>query len=329
MKTSLVILSLLILAGCGQQGGGVSVGAGSSTESTDESAGIIERTRSLLSGSAAAKKISMPAAGLIADTFEEYAGPLDRDARMRFFESSFKTLKALNGNGEDIFAAHSPYELDAIMGRPWAQYPAFLKVAETFKKDENGAEKVKDLMHRAELIRPIQFALSPFMGWEVSPMGGKQEVLDAYMSLLAASGMFANNVMAEIALKQSANSIKNPDEARRLIAQAYEKIPLDTLKAEWIKALKAAAKSNKSVDMTGSNNVHFRAGAGDFVGDAHGITWTKGGQIWFGEGNLSGQKIAFSLESTLTSEIGKSQKTEDRSGTSSKDSTDAGTKVGQ
>ncbi len=288
MKTVIALLLLLAVAGCGKQAGSVNAGATNTSGSSTESATVTERVRSMTAGKTAAKTITVPASGLIADALAGYAGPLDRAARQRFFKFADHTAMLISANNEAALVADS-----------------------------------------ATLARPIQFALTPFNGWEVSHMRDGAKAQAVYASTLAAAGAYANNVMTDLASKLSADVMKNPDEARKSIVAAYEKLPVDVLKAEWIKALKTAHSARKSIDLSGSGNIHFTADTSDFVGDGKGITLVKGGQTLFGDGYLNGQKIAFALESTLASDIGKTQKIEDRSGTSQGNATDAGVKVGQ
>lgn len=63
-----------------------------------------------------------------------------------------------------------------------------------------------------------------------------------------------------------------------------------------------------TTDLTGSGNVHFtHAPAGDFVGDARGVTWTKAGGVWFDDSRSAGQSVNFRLASTSSFAQSRSQ----------------------
>ena len=95
----------------------------------------------------------------------------------------------------------------------------------------------------------------------------------------------------------------------------YQSIPGADLKRALDAASGQVIGGDFTTDLTGSGNVHFtHRPAGDFVGDARGVTWTKAGGPWFGDGRIAGRAINFRLAST--SSLGQSQSQSGNQGTS-------------
>lgn len=297
--------ALALLAGCGS-GGGPSVSGSASETSKSESglSSLWSKVRGLTVESG--KTVEMPALGLIADAFL-------RDGQARHANSRASVEMVLFDSGRPI----PPFE------------PL---VAESAKKlrDQyaaNTPEQRADWAKRTSLdadhlvyATPILIALQPRKGWEVNaiddcrvdprfdtpffrknrpPCSYDEQTHIRYMELLAISAIYTNDVFALLGEQLAGTRLADPDAASARVMAAYQAIPAADLAAALKRASGQVVGGHFSTDLTGSNNVHFtHSVAGDFVGDARGLTWTKAGGVWFGDSRIAGQSVNFRLAST-------------------------------
>jgi hypothetical protein len=176
---------------------------------------------------------------------------------------------------------------------------------------------------------PIVLAMSPRKGWEVEAIDDRQvdprfdtpffrknrpapsydeELHINYMAMLAISAAFTNDVFARIARELDGVTLNDPDQAKKRVIEIYKSIPASELKAILLAHTKTITNGRYSTDLTGSGNIHFiNQPAGDFVADARGVSWTKGGGVWFGDGKINGRQVSFRLASTTSLQQRQSQ----------------------
>jgi hypothetical protein len=302
MRLIYTMAAFLLLPACSSGGGaGVASGADESASSQSGSTSLWERTKSLFTDNS--KTVEMSALGLIADSFVN-----DADARS-------VQLSAIN----DIF-------LTKVDGKNQPIYPRLetLLATDPALKDKKLIARLKsqtvlDVEH-VVYATPIIAAIAPRKGWIVNPIkpdptfdtpffrnnGRKQDPYDpdlvrAYLMMFTASAIYTNEVFAKIAQQLDGVTLADPDAANERILRAYQSIPIAELKSILKRASADAERPEFNIDLAGSHNIHFVAWpAGDFVADQKGVTWTKSGGIWFGDGKINGRQISFRLASSTS-----------------------------
>lgn len=302
MRFKPAVAAFLLLPACSSGGGaGVSGSADESASSQSGSTSLWERTKSLFTDNS--KTVEMSALGLIADSFGNDA--LERGVKLDAIDYAF--LYKVDGKNEAVFS-----RLESILADDPAlkekKYLAWLKT-----------KSVLDVDH-VVYAAPILATIAPRNGWAVNPIkpnpafdtpffrknGSKQdpydpELLRAYMMMFAASASYTNEVFAKIAQQLNGVTLADPDAANERIMRAFQNIPINELKAILQHASAEAERAKFNIDLTGSRNVHFVAAPlGDFVADQKGVTWTKAGGIWFGDGKISGRQVSFRLASSTS-----------------------------
>ncbi len=291
----------LALAGCNAGGASVSGSASESAASTSGLSSLWERARSL--GFETGKTYEMPALGIMADAF--MAENNARGASLRAIPQM-----AMEQQGKDI--PRFDWVLD--------------QTAQAMAKEAIGVSPTQlarvtpfDVAHIV-YAGPVIVAMQPRKGWEVNSMDTRD--LDArfdtpffrkhrppsnydpqlhirYMEMLAISAIYTNTVFGLIDEKLGTARLADPDAARKQVLTAFQAIPVATLKAAIADATKQVAGGSFTTDLTGSGNIHFtHSPAGDFVADPRGLTWTRAGGTWFGDGRINGQNVNLRLAST-------------------------------
>jgi hypothetical protein len=290
------------LSACSNAGGpSLSGSAEESAKVESGQASLWERTRSLLFESG--KTTEMSATGIIADAFME-------DARLRGVDVQRFTAYALM----PVDSKRLPLDQAIRDAIPSAKAESASLPAKAF------AQPVMSPEHMVAVI-PILIALNPRSGWEVTAMDDRKvdpafdtpffrwnrpksnydpDLHRRYMEALAISAIFANEVFAQIAAELDGVRLSDPQAARQRVIQLYQEIPGDKLLARLAEIRRDIEAGGFTTDLTGSRNIHFTHRLGDFVGDARGMTWTKSGGIWFGDGKINGQAVTFRLASTTS-----------------------------
>lgn len=292
---------VLMLTACG--GGGSSV-SGSASETAGSSSGLSslwERVKSL--GIETGKTYEMPALGIMADAFMS-----DTNSRHVAPDAIPQLVMQRREGG----IARFDQAIDGLI-EPTRKEVAAVPPAELAKVTPLDA---------AHMIYagPIVVAMQPRKGWEVDAMKPQpipaaldtpffrahrqpstydEDVHVRYMEMLAISAIYTNTVFGMIDEKMGTARLADPDAARQQVLTAFQAIPAPTLKAALADAARQVSGGNFSTDLTGSGNIHFtHTPAGDFVADPRGLTWTKAGGIWFGDGRINGQTVNLRLAST-------------------------------
>lgn len=294
------LVSLIALAACSASGGpSVSGSAEESAQAGTGSQSLWERVRSLSFDSG--KTIEMSATGIIAEAFIE-------EAQTRGVDGNDATHLCLDAVGGDWLPIDR--KLNLVLEQSRRDY-------ETFNAEQR--KRVTMALPHITAELPLLVALHSRKGWEVQAIDDRKvdpafdtpffrknrkaptydpDLHRRYMELLAISAIYSNEVFGEIASQLDGVRLADPEAAKKRVIDIYKAIPADRLfkRLSEISAQVEAGRFN--VDLTGSGNIHFIHTMGDFVGDARGMTWTKGGGVWFGDGKLNGQSVSFRLAST-------------------------------
>jgi len=302
LPTSLA--AALLLAGCSNSGPSVSGSASESAGSGSSLSNLWERVRSL--GFESGKTHEMPALGLMADAFMA-------DMRAREL-NDYEITGAVFGRDADGSIASLPDQLAASLAPTRAGLAAL-------DQDELRARTPLDAAHMV-YAAPVLLALFPRKGWEVHAIDDRdvdprfdtpffnrnrppprydEELHLRYMEALAISAIYTNAVFAAIDERLGTNRLADPDEARARVLAEFQATPVATLKAMLDDAADQVVGGHFTTDLTGSGNIHFyHSGAGDFVADARGLTWTRAGGVWFGDSRINGQSVNLRLASTAS-----------------------------
>ena len=294
----------LLLAGCSNSGPSVSGSASESAGSGSSLSNLWERVRSL--GFESGKTHEMPALGLMADAFMA-------DMRAREL-NDYEITGAVFGRDADGSIASLPDQLAASVAPTRASLAAL-------DADELRARTPLDAAHMV-YAAPVLLALFPRKGWEVHAIDDRhvdprfdtpffnrnrppskydEELHLRYMEALAISAIYTNAVFAAIDERLGTNRLADPDEARTRVLAEFQAIPGATLRAMLDDAASQVVGGHFTTDLAGSGNIHFyHSGAGDFVADARGLTWTRAGGVWFGDSRINGQSVNLRLASTAS-----------------------------
>lgn len=302
MRLKYTIAAFLLLPACSSGGGaGVAGGADESASSQSTSTSLWERTKSLFTDNS--KTVEMSALVLIAESFSNDAQK--RGVSISNVNDAF--LTKYGGNHETLAT-----RVERIIREDTTlkdkKYLAWLKTVSVLDVDH---------VIYAAAIYP---SIIPRKGWEVNPLkpdpafdtpffrksGRKQDPYDpdlvrAYLTMFATSAIYTNEVFAKISQELDGITLADPDAANERILRVFQSIPIAELKGILQRASAEAERSDFNIDLAGSHNIHFVASPlGDFVADQKGITWTKSGGIWFGDGKINGQQISFRLASSTS-----------------------------
>lgn len=292
---------LAIVSACGSGGPSLSGSASEGSGSNSGFSSLWEKVRSL--GFETGKTYEMPALGIMADAFMT-------DFAAREIDPGLLSRYMLERQRDEIpqFDLMIENLVEPTRAEIRSQDPAAISRITPLDADH--------MVYAA----PIGIAMQARKGWQVQAIDDRRvdpafdtpffrahrppsrydpDLHIRYMEMLAASAIYANTVFGLIDETIGNVRLSNPEAARREILEAFQKIPVTTLHAALQDAVGTMVEGRFSTDLTGSGNIHFtHAPAGDFVADARGITWTKAGGTWFGDGRISGQNINLRLAST-------------------------------
>ena len=293
----------LMLAAC--SGGGASVSGSASEGAAPAPACRACGTRAKSLGIETGKTYEMPAIGLMADAFLA-----DNDSRGLSLDVGPNLILAPREGGRpqmDVVVD----SLIAPTRKGYDETPPTLRAKES----------LLDADHRVYSV-PIVIAMQPRKGWEVDAIDDRhvdpefdtpffrahrppsrydEDLHVRYMEMLAISAIYTDTVFGMIDKALGTSRLSDPDAAKRQVLIAFQSIPAASLKAATQDAARQVIGGSFTTDLTGSGNIHFRHDrAGDFVADPRGLTWTKAGGVWFGDGHIDGQTVNLRLASTAS-----------------------------
>ena len=266
----LVVAIATALAGCGNP---ASNGAGIEQNSMGVLDSSISWAKKLARGVAAKASMQIPAQGAIADALldPKFLGGRIDGSRIRelspYFEKNGLTMEKVGPGTVDTRATGNQYFV------------------------------------------PIAAITSAYRGWQINLMGGffgkestPQEIKN-YLGFQEASVEYTNALFTQIAasLNNDVGVLEDPQAAKLAIQKIYTAIPKASLKAMWADAVKhAAERGGRVTDLSGTQCVDWSADGGSYSGNPDGLTWTKSGVKWFGQGALSGKQWTIGLESSIS-----------------------------
>lgn len=269
-KKILAIAIAATLAGCGNP---ASNGAGTEQNSMGALDSSISWAKKLARGFSAKASMQIPAQGAIADAL------LDPN----FLGGSM--------NGSSL-RGYSPY---------------FQKNGLTMEKVGPGSEYPQTTGN--QYLVPVAAITSAYRGWQVNLIGGfgdkraTDAEIQSYLAFQEASVEYTNALFTQIAaqLNNDVGVLEDPEKAKLEIQKIYKSIPPATLKKIWANAVKHAAdRGGRVTDLSGTQGVDWSADGGSYSGNPDGLTWTKSGVKWFGQGALSGKQWTIGLESSIS-----------------------------
>jgi hypothetical protein len=322
-------LMLAIVSACGSGGPSLSGSASESSGSNSGLSSLWEKVRAL--GFETGKTYEMPAVGIMADAFLA-----DIQARGMALDAPARIFLAPGEKGRPRFDV----AVDAQV------MPARAAIART------GIDKMRALTpldpDHIVYAAPVTLAMQPRKGWEVEAIDDRrvdpqfdtpffrahrqpstydEDLHIRYMEMLAISAIYTNTVFALIDHELGTSRLSDPDAARKHVLTAFQAIPVDTLKAALAEAANQVVGGRFSTDLTGSGNIHFtHIPAGDFVADPRGLTWTRAGGVWFGDGRINGQTV--NLRLAATSSLSQRQAQSGTQGTNAEAKVEGGANVG-
>lgn len=300
-KLVVILISVLALAACSENGAGVSAG---NDESSGNKTGIgIAKTKSLSSESASETAVKMPAAALISDAFfARYKQGTGYNQRKQDIEN-------------DLYAADTTEESFKLMLELIENNNALLdELAKNFDHEVLSLVKKKDLQALTKLSKRRTYERrfvscnESTNGWEVSPMDRKQEkILLKYLTAIVNQCDFTNLMFTEIASKLSGKMLSDPEKAREAIIETWEQIDIATIDSAWQQALEKNKIATYATDLTGVKGIQFTAPNGRYVNEGGGFHVVKNGMLWYGNGALSGKVVELSLRSTIAAKAEKAK----------------------
>jgi hypothetical protein len=165
-------------------------------------------------------------------------------------------------------------------------------------------------------MAPISAITAPYYGWEVNPMSGGRggASVTNYMEFQEAAANYTNAVFAQIASGLKDEVLKDPDAAKETIQKRFLAIPPENLERLWDESVKKAIQpQHRTLDMATGRGVGWTTNGSSFNGDTGGMTWTKSGVVWLGQGKIDGKEYTVGLESVMSASTEKSESGHDSS----------------
>lgn len=268
-KKILAVAIAATLAGCGNP---ASNGAGTEQNSMGALDSSISWAKKLAKGNSAKANVTIPAQGAIADALldPKFLGDRMDGGRIR---------------------QYSPY---------------FAK----FGLGSVGPGTTDSRADGNQYLVPVAAITSAYRGWQINLMDGfgDKKATDAetktYLGFQEASVDYTNALFTQIAPQLNndvGGVLEDPQAAKLAIQKIYTAIPRTTLKVMWTNAVKhAAERGGRTLDMSGTQGVDWSADGSSYSGNPDGLTWTKSGVKWFGQGALSGKQWTIGLESSIS-----------------------------
>lgn len=278
-KRILVVAIAASLAACGNP---ASNGAGSEQNSMGSLDSSISWTKKLARGFSAKANMNIPAQGAIADAL--------LDPKFLGYEMDGGRVRGL-----------SPYL--AKVGFNNIPYLA------TVGFNNIGPGSTDPRANGNQYLTPVAVVTSAYRGWQINLIGGFGEKAatpaekKSYLSFQEACVEYTNTLFTQIAstLNNDVGVLEDPQAAKLAIQKTYNAIPKATLKKVWADAVQHAdERGGRIVDMSGTQGVDWSADGSSYSGGADGLTWTKSGVKWFGQGALSGKQWTIGLESSIS-----------------------------
>lgn len=125
-----------------------------------------------------------------------------------------------------------------------------------------------------------------------------------FMVVATALSNFTNSVSTQIASNLKDTTLQDPSAAQSEIISQLGAIPSSTLESVWADALQKAKSSKMLQNLSGSSApIEFKANDQVITAGSQGISISRAGVTWFGNGNLSGRAYDLSMDSSLSTSL--------------------------
>lgn len=324
MRKAITVLASVVLTACGQDNGvGVSAEQGNSLDQSSKNG--LTRSRELSVGSSAKSTVEIPTAALIVEAANSiFAGPLaNEQGTLKDIEGIFAQYAAEDGWTPVSVAYTGAEEADwkAIAARetdlmekdpsniPYlsGRRPCVEKFAAGDK--EGGQTCIRQYWRVINTAASIVVANRPLKGWPVDP-NTKKGI--AYSIGAATHAEFANLIETDIASRLKGRVLRDPTEAKAEIVKILYSYDKETLSRAATESRMFVEKNIDAFqyDFTGVKGLAFLIGNGHYQNTGKGWEILKNGVTWFGDGKLSGKSYELSLESSISTNMTKSQNIE-------------------
>lgn len=290
-KQSVTLLTTVALAACSGGGPSMSATSSGSASASENQAG--SRGRNAEVSNAARATIHRDAASLVAETFrvERWSGWSSFDS---FVASSINNVGLMP---TDVMREMLPALDLQKMSDNLPPNSAYARLSQ----EAAAAKAAGDIEHATACLRamwvPVLLGTAsyPLRGWPVRRRQDPDLALQ-FMQNAEHIADVASRVGAMLALRLRAGpSLADPQAAMVGLNDALADIPCEKL--ALIVDQYQPSSSGYSVDGTGSaKGAGWSSANGYFDWSPTGITWTKNGATWFGDGYLQGVQIKLALD---------------------------------
>lgn len=289
------------LAACGDNSSGV--GAGTGAEGSDKDGFTIRKGKTITASQDAAITVKMPAQALIADGLFSAGGVVEKGRLARQ-----KGFKVLGVPGFDMWPLFAKASMDS-----YKDDPSFLdkegskvskKTAALIKSGD--VEKLTEVYRHGDYLSHIAACISPVAGWEVSPIDNRKKA-EEYMRYIASACDFTTAIFTQMGAKIGPKVLRDPDEAKEKVEEAFEETSLNYLESAWNSAVEDNKLARFIPNLTGVSGIQFQGPGGVYANEGYGFVVKKSGITWFGEGHLSGKSVEFALASAISTKAEKSK----------------------
>ncbi len=320
MRKAIAVLASVILTACGQDNGvGVSAEQGNSLDQSSKNG--LTRSRELSVGSNAKSTVEIPTAALIVEAadsiFVNERGTLkeivELFARYQDKDNWTPVIPHFSGSNETDWSKLRGSIDEAMTNTP--SYAPFLSgqricVDKYIAGDTAaGASCFDHYWMVMNTAASIVLANKPLKGWPVDPNSKKGIV---YVLSVVTHAEFSNLIETDIASQLKGRVLRDPNEAKAEIVKILYSYDKETLIRAGQEARGVVEKGADSLqfDFTGVKGAAFLMGNGHYQNTGKGWEVLKNGVIWFGDGKLSGKSYELSLESSISTNMTKSQNIE-------------------
>lgn len=292
MKIAAIFLAVLALAACSDRG--ASVSAGTETQAGSEQAEAVTKTKTVAQTKQTAKLVHMPALVIISEAFRDYLG-MPGDSTDIYMTDIDDKHAALGPKGQA--APWMWKEIENIRNAPTVLEKRIGNAVYDITKAQSEKE-IDNIMLRTWMETRINACLTPARGWAVRFLDKKQEMrAKNYARAIANSCDLANDVYTRLALTIGDQALDNMTEAKKTVVSEWKKIKPEELREMWEVIDRRNGNEHFTADGSGFQGIAFSTRRARYENAGGGFIVLANGGKWFGDGNISGKAIDFSLNS--------------------------------
>lgn len=320
----MAVLASVVLTACGQDNGvGVSAEQGNSLDQSSKNG--LTRSRELSVGSNAKSTVEMPTAALIVEAADSMFANQRKtqkdiaDLFAQYYDKDEWSPVAVyfSAPDESDWSKHRDRIDEAIRTTPtYAPYLSGQRICvDKYIAGDAvaGAACFEHYWMVMNTAASIGLANQPLRGWPVDPSSKKGVT---YSLAAATHAEFANLIETDIASRLKGRVLRDPSEAKAEIVKILYSYDSETLRQIGKEARTVVANgvgNSFQFDFTGVKGLAFLVGNIHYQNTGKGWEILKNGVTWFGDGKLSGKAYELSLESSISTNMTKSQSIENSS----------------